>query len=193
MTDHTLPQLSDARRVLTEALRQQATNLRAPRGFLEDAVNGAAQHLLRLLDELDGPAGGAPDTATRSVSESTGASPALPRVPEPDQALTEAEREVPLDVRRGLMACAIGNGHISYHWLCQLYTRGRADAQSERVLYRGTLVGLLPVCDATPGPLADQIKRFINHALRAARAGAEAPPPTTKNDDQAPRVDRSGR
>jgi hypothetical protein len=46
--------------------------------------------------------------------------------------LAESERDVPLDVRRELMACAISNGGISYHWLCRLYKRGRSDGEARR-------------------------------------------------------------
>ena len=33
--------------------------------------------------------------------------------------------DIPLDVRRELMACAVGNGRISYGWLCDVFRKGR--------------------------------------------------------------------
>jgi hypothetical protein len=35
--------------------------------------------------------------------------------------------DIPEDVQRQLMSAAVGNGRISYHWLCDVYRQGRGD------------------------------------------------------------------
>ena len=40
--------------------------------------------------------------------------------------------DIPLRVRREMMACAVHNGRISYAWLCDLYRKGRADGHRAR-------------------------------------------------------------
>jgi hypothetical protein len=42
-------------------------------------------------------------------------------------------RDIPEDVRRELMAAATSNGRISFHWLCDLYRRGKGDARRQMV------------------------------------------------------------
>ncbi len=55
------------------------------------------------------------------------------------------------------------------------------DLRMDRDLYRGTLVGLLSMCDADTGPLAARIKRYIGQALGE-------PPSRNAVDPQAGRV-----
>lgn len=41
-------------------------------------------------------------------------------------------QDIPEYMRRLLMAAAVGNGRISYHWLCDVYRSGRQETTCER-------------------------------------------------------------
>jgi hypothetical protein len=40
--------------------------------------------------------------------------------------------DIPEEVQRQLMSAAVGNGRISYHWLCDVYRRGRGDGAGKQ-------------------------------------------------------------
>lgn len=47
------------------------------------------------------------------------------------QMTTERDDDLPMEIRRLLMDCAVANGRISYYWLCDLYRRGVNDGRLE--------------------------------------------------------------
>jgi hypothetical protein len=50
--------------------------------------------------------------------------------------------DIPEEVQRQLMSAAVGNGRISYHWLCDVYRCGRGDGVGERDELLVALLGL---------------------------------------------------
>lgn len=87
----------------------------------------------------------------------------------PLQALNEAEAGVPTDVRQNLLACAIQNERISYHWLCRLYKLGAKDANEAATdLIRAALEAFTD--QESPVDLRDWVKsaqtylRQVDHA-----------------------------
>ena len=42
----------------------------------------------------------------------------------------ERDDDIPVETRRELMQCAVGNGRISYYYLCDVFRRGRESAKA---------------------------------------------------------------
>ena len=52
------------------------------------------------------------------------------------------DERIPVETRRELMQCAVSNGHISYHYLCDLWKRGRRASEARAEAAEATVTRL---------------------------------------------------
>lgn len=106
--------------------RLEAALPRPAQGQPDWLVRQALESAKEWLDELGCDCGtDEPGTCAWCLVTAALSAPAPP--PAEGEAYPETrDDDIPLTVKRNLMAAAVGNGSINYYWLCDVYRRGFA-------------------------------------------------------------------